>query len=99
MIFFKRLIIVLVLLLVFGAAVEFSLLNSTQVPLNLLVINLEQKPLAAWILFAFVCGGVIGMITCIAMFLRIKKSELMTRHKLRQSQEELKKLRGSVYKA
>jgi uncharacterized integral membrane protein len=99
MLFLKRLLILLILALIFVSAIFFTLRNQAPVPLSLLVVDLAERPVAFWVLSAFVIGGITGMLTCVTMFLRLKKSELLTRRKLRQSMDEVGKLRGSAYKA
>jgi len=56
----RRVLVVVVLLLVLIFGLLFSLQNAQSVPLDLLVLQLQARPIAVWLLATFAFGGVAG---------------------------------------
>lgn len=70
--------VLIVLALVFG--VLFSVQNTVRVPLDLLIIRLPEATVAAWVLWAFVIGGLVGvLISAIALFTMKSRVTLLLR--------------------
>ena len=84
--FLLRLLIVSALLLIVLAGVLFSVQNTVQVPLDLLVISLPERSVALWVLLAFASGGLIGMLISMGMIWRLRASLLGANRRLRKLQ-------------
>ncbi len=95
MLFIKRLLIAVVLLLVLVFGVLFSLQNTATVPLDLLVVQFSEARITFWIIWAFIIGGLLGVLISSAVSLRLKSQLLMAQRKLKKKDSELSKLRNS----
>ncbi|MDB6062062.1 MAG: hypothetical protein JWM78_2165 [Verrucomicrobiaceae bacterium] len=90
----RRFLIVLLLLLVLIFGLLFSLQNAQSVPLDLLALQLRERPLAVWLLVAFAVGGIAGMIASSAALLRLQANRYRLRRRLEQCERELAELKG-----
>ena len=52
--------------------VLFAVQNDANVPLNLLAVELAARPVAQWLLFAFIAGVLAGMAVNIGIMLRLR---------------------------
>jgi putative membrane protein len=91
----KRLFIVILLLLVLIFGVLFSLQNTATVPLDLLVIQFSEARITFWIIWAFIIGGVLGVLVSAVVILRLKSRLLIAQRQLKKRDLELNKLRNS----
>ena len=91
----KRLIVFLILAAVLAFGVLFSIQNTAEVPLDILILRLPEQSLALWVLLAFALGGIIGMLISGWAILRLKSETMLVRRKLARREQELKKLRTS----
>ncbi len=89
----KRLALMLVLLVVLTLGLLFSLQNAATVPVDLLVYQTAARPLAVWLLLAFVLGGVIGMIVGSVALVRVQAGRLRLRRQLDICEKELAQLK------
>lgn len=89
----KRLAVMLVLLVVLALGLLFSLQNAATVPVDLLVYQTAERPLAVWLLLAFVLGGVIGMVVGSFALIRVQASRLKLRRQLDNCEKELAQLK------
>lgn len=92
---FKRIILVLVLLLVVLAGVGFVRLNQDAVSLWLLT-DFSPRPVGQWVLLAFIAGGLSGILAGLGLLrhlkTRFKQHSLESRlHKLAEENEQLKR--------
>jgi uncharacterized membrane protein YciS (DUF1049 family) len=76
-----------------AVGVLFSVQNNVPVPLDLLVVKLEPRSLALWILLAFALGGVLGMLMSSGLILRTRAALASANRQLAKSKAELDKLR------
>ena len=83
-----RIITWLILLLILALGVLFSVQNDTPVSLDLLLISFSARPLALWVLLAFVLGGCIGMLTSTAVLWRLRAALLKANWQLRMTREK-----------
>lgn len=81
-----------------AVGVLFALQNEMPVPLDLLVVSLEPRSLALWLLLALAVGGLLGMLMSSALVLRTRTALASTRRQLARSQAELDKLRTAGLK-
>lgn len=88
---FKRISIVLLLLLVLAIGILFSVQNTSPAPLDLLFIQFSPQPLALWVLLAFVLGGIIGMLVSSVAIVSIRTQLTMLQRKYKASQKALDK--------
>ena len=89
----KRWIGYLLLLLVLAFGVFFSLQNTARAPLDLLIVQLPERPIAAWVLIAFAVGGVCGLLISSVTLVRMKSQVVMLRRRLDKQNKELAQLR------
>lgn len=89
----QRLLIVVVLLLVLIAGLLFAIQNSATVPLDLLVVELAEQPLAVWLYLAFACGGVLGMLVSSVAVVRLQAGKMRLRQQLASCEKQLAELR------
>jgi uncharacterized integral membrane protein len=64
----------------------FAVQNTASVPLDLLVVYLPARSVALWVLLAFACGGVLGMLFSIGLVVRLRASLLKARRELARRQ-------------
>lgn len=89
----RRLLVIIVLLLVLAFGLLFSLQNGARVPLDLLVAQLQERPLAVWLLVAFALGGVAGMVVSSVALVRLQASRFRLRRRLEACEKELSGLK------
>lgn len=94
----KRVIAFLILAVVAMFGVLFTIQNTDTVPLDLLIFQLSEQRIALWVLLAFACGGIIGMLISAALILRLKSKNMLLQRKFTKSENELAALRTSDYR-
>jgi putative membrane protein len=90
----RRLVAIIVLLLVLAFGLLFSLQNTAPVPLDLLVAQLNARPLAVWLLLAFAVGGLLGVLVGSAALIRLQTSRFRLRRRLETCEKELSELKS-----
>jgi|SRR5690606_23946337 len=90
----RRVLIVLLLLLVLVFGLLFALQNAQAVPLDLLALQLRERPLAVWLLAAFAVGGIAGLLAGSGALLRLQANRYRLRRRLEQCERELAELKG-----
>ena len=92
----RRLLTALFLLLVFIASVDFSFLNTVQVPLSLGSWEFSPQSLALWIISAFALGGLLRLVFAVGVSNYFKKQteKRRLRKQLKLAESELSKLRS-----
>ena len=89
-----RALIALLLLLVLIFGLLFSLQNAQSVPLDLLALQLRDRPLAVWLLAAFALGGFAGMLASSVALLRLQAHRYRLRRRIEQCERELTELKA-----
>lgn len=89
----QRLLVVAVLVLVLIAGLLFALQNAATVPLDLLVVELSEQPLAVWLYLAFACGGVLGMLVSSVALMRLQAGRVRLKQQLANCEKQLAELR------
>lgn len=94
-----RALIALLLLLVLIFGLLFSLQNSQSVPLDLLALQLGDRPLAVWLLAAFALGGFAGMLASSIALIRLQANRYRLRRRLEICEKELSELKGTAIRS
>ena len=94
----RRAVVAIVLLLVLAFGLLFSLQNAQGVPLDLLAVQLRERPLAVWLLAAFVLGGLAGLAAGAFALVKLQANRYRLRKRLETCERELSELRGSSLK-
>ena len=89
MLWLKRALLVLSLLLVALARVIFVLENQVLVQLSFAGNPSPQWPLAAYMVFAFIAGGLLGLLAGQVLRLRLRLKVARTASQLKRSQRQL----------
>jgi putative membrane protein len=93
----KRLLVLIFLVCVLFFGVLFSIQNTDQIALDLLLVQLPEQRLSLWVLLSFALGGVVGMLISAAAILTLKSQNLVLQRKLQKLQKELGSLRTSDF--
>jgi lipopolysaccharide assembly protein A len=91
----QRLLVVMVLLLALIFGLLFSLQNAQSVPLDLLVLQLQARPIAVWLLATFAFGGVVGLSVGSIALLRLQASRYRLRRRLENCEKALSELKST----
>lgn len=93
MAFIKRLAgyVLVACALVFG--VLFSIQNTARVPLDLLFVRINDGTVAAWVIWAFVCGGLVGIFFSGVALFTMKSRVSMLLRRVEKLNRELESLR------
>lgn len=91
-----RLLVVMLLLGVLVIGLLFSIQNAIEVPVDLLVLQTVPRPLATWLIIAFVFGGVSGLLAGSAALLRLQARQVQLRRQLGNCEKELAQLKAPV---
>ncbi len=89
-----RLLVVMLLLGVLVIGLLFSIQNATEVSVDLLVLQTMPRPLATWLIIAFVIGGVSGLLAGSAALLRLQARQVQLRRQLGNCEKELAQLKA-----
>ncbi len=89
-----RLLIAVLLLGVLVLGLLFSVQNATEVAVDLLVLQTSARPLATWLIVAFVVGGVAGLLAGSAALLRLQARQMQLKRQLSQCEKELAQLKA-----
>lgn len=90
-----RLIVCVILVSVFAFGVLFTLQNDALVPLDLLIVQLNEQWLALWLLLAFAIGGGAGLLVGLMGLMGLKRDQLSLKRQLKGANKELDALKGS----
>lgn len=90
----RRLLIGLILLAVLLLGLLFALQNDAPVTLDLLVVQLTERPVAVWVLVAFVLGGVLGLLASSIAIVRLRSSRAALQRRLARCEEDLSAARS-----
>jgi len=82
----KKLLYFTLALAMLALGALFAVQNTASVPLDLLVVYLPERSVALWVLLAFACGGVLGMLFSIGLVVRLRASLLKARRELARRQ-------------
>jgi lipopolysaccharide assembly protein A len=91
----RRALIAILLMLVLIFGLLFSLQNEQSVPLDLVALQLSERPLAVWLLAAFVLGGLAGLVAGSLALLKLQANRYRLRRRLEACERELSDLKGS----
>lgn len=88
----------LFLVLVFIASITFAYFNSTPVAISFADWQFPAQPVSVWIIGAFVCGGLLGLLLGLGLFRNLKSRAEIRRltKQLERAQEEATNLRAAA---
>ncbi len=89
-----RLLIILLLLGVLVLGLLFSIQNAADVPVDLLVLQTTPRPLATWLIVAFVLGGILGLLAGSVALLRMQAQQMQLKRRLGSCEKELAQLKS-----
>ncbi len=92
----QRALVALLLLFVLAFGLLFSLQNGESVPLDLVAVRLTERPLAVWLLAAFVFGGFAGLAAGSVALIKVQANRYRLRRRLEDCERELSDLKGSA---
>lgn len=92
----RRVLIALLLLLVLAFGLLFSVQNKQVVPLDLLALQLSERPLAVWLIAAFALGGFAGLAAGSVALVKLQANRYRLRRRLEVCERELSELRSSA---
>lgn len=92
----RRALIAILLLLVLIFGLLFSLQNVQSVPLDLIAMQLHERPLAVWLLAAFALGGLAGLAASSLALVKLQANRYRLLRRLETCERELSELRGSA---
>ncbi len=92
----RRVLIAILLLLVLIFGLLFSLQNAQGIPLDLIALQLRERPLAVWLLAAFAFGGLAGLAAGSVALVKLQANRYRLRRRLESCERELSELRGSA---
>ncbi len=95
----KCLLLLLLVVAVLVAGMLFSIENTIRVPLNLVVLQLEEQRLSVWLLIFFAVGGALGIAASSVSIMRLRTEQHLLRRKLARAEKELDQLRTSPLKS
>lgn len=94
----KRALLILVLLLVALAALDFMLENRQAVTLQFLDLQAPALPLSIYIILAFILGGLLGVFLGWVITARLRLQILLQSNELNRHRKEIDKLRTQAIK-
>lgn len=83
-----------VVLAMAGVGALFALQNEVAVPLDVLLYQFAPRSVALWVLAAFACGGLFGMLLTSIMVLRLRTRLRLISRQLGKAQMEIDRLRS-----
>ncbi len=98
MLWIKRLVTILLILLALALGIWITLDNSQPVSLILFGFALPSAKLGVWILATFVLGIAVGYLGSLWPYLATKRKLLSQDRKIKRSERELDKLRAGALK-
>ncbi|WP_040879772.1 lipopolysaccharide assembly protein LapA domain-containing protein [Marinobacterium rhizophilum] len=94
-----RTLLLIILCLVFlFVGILFTIHNTDKVSIDLILVTLPQASLSLWLIAAFVCGGVLGLLLSSVAILGLKTRLRSARKRLSIAQHDLEQQRALVTK-
>lgn len=87
-----RIITTILIILLVLLGVTFAGLNAEPVNVNYYV-GINKLPLSLLLVVAFVCGGLLGLLTNIVFCIKLKSANVLLRRRLKLAEEEVANLR------
>lgn len=89
----KRLLTAIFLIVLIACAVVFALSNPTPVEVDFLAFQFSASA-AAWIIGAFILGGLFGLLAGIGVLLQLKATQLKSARKIKRFEQEISKIQA-----
>ncbi len=94
----KTLLLVVLCLVILFVGILFTIHNTDKVSIDLILVQLPQASLSLWLIAAFVCGGILGILLSSVAVLGLKTRLRSARKRLAVAQRELEQERTLVAK-
>lgn len=98
MLWLKRALLIIVLLLVALATMDFMLENQQTTTLQFLEVQSPELPLSIYIVFAFILGSILGVFIGWLITTRLRLKLMMQSNELNRYRKEVDKLRTQAVK-
>lgn len=95
----RGLVVTIGVLLVAFVAVIFVFKNPAPVTVDFFVVQISGYSIALWLVFAFLLGGILGLLAGLPAYLRYKAAIRSRDRKVSKKDLELQKLRGDLLKS
>nr|WP_067298805.1 LapA family protein [Marinobacterium profundum] len=94
----KTLLLVVLCLVILFVGILFTIHNTDKVSIDLILVQLPQASLSLWLIAAFVCGGILGVLLSSVAVLGLKTRLRSARKRLAVAQHDLEQQRTLVAK-
>jgi putative membrane protein len=94
----RTLLLVVLCLVILFVGILFTIHNTDKVSIDLILVQLPQASLSLWLIAAFVCGGVLGILLSSVAVLGLKTRLRSARKRLAVAQHDLERQRALVAK-
>lgn len=94
----KTLLATVIGLLVIVVGILFTVHNTQMVSIDLVFFQLPEATLSLWLILAFVCGGLCGVLLSTLTILALRTRLGRARRQVTTSREEIERLRTSAAK-
>ncbi|ANG61911.1 hypothetical protein A8C75_05035 [Marinobacterium aestuarii] len=94
----RTLLLVVLCLVVLFVGILFTIHNTDKVSIDLILVQLPQASLSLWLIAAFVCGGILGILLSSVAVLGLKTRLRSARKRLAVAQHDLEQQRALVAK-
>jgi putative membrane protein len=94
----RSLVIIVLCLIILLVGILFTIHNTDKVAIDLIVVQLPQASLSLWLIAAFVCGGLLGLLLSSLAILGLKTRLRSARKRLVAAHRDLERQRTPVAK-
>lgn len=94
----KLLLLVLLCLIILFVGILFTIHNTDKVSIDLVFVKLPQASLSLWLIAAFVCGGLLGVLLSSVAILGLKTRLRSARRRLSAAHRDLDQQRTLAVK-
>ncbi|UTW14137.1 LapA family protein [Marinobacterium rhizophilum] len=94
----KTLLLIILCLVILFVGILFTIHNTDKVTIDLILVQLPQASLSLWLIAAFVCGGVLGVLLSSVAILGLKTRLRSARKRLTIAHHDLERQRALVTK-
>ena len=95
MVWFKQLLIGLMICFAIAFGIIFTIKNSTVISLDLIIIQLPELSISLWLLLALLLGALLGLFISSSIIIRLKARVMQLQRENMQAQKELVSLHSS----
>ena len=89
----RTILTIIIVIAAVALGVLFALSNKEPVPLSLIIFSFQPRSLALWLVLAFACGGLAGVLVSSFYLMRSRAALRSARRQLTRTQSELQQVR------